>query len=119
MPSNMLLLRGRVVFDGTSSFAAATVYVRLEDVSRLDAPSMVIVEQVLRDVSYRAGSQEGLEFTLHGQLPDEKASYIVRVHVDIDGDGHISHGDYLSTESFPVLTYGYPHDITVRVQEVA
>jgi uncharacterized lipoprotein YbaY len=38
--------------------------VRLEDVSRVDAPSAVIAEQVIRDVAHQASSQQGLEFSL-------------------------------------------------------
>jgi len=112
------LLCGEVIFEGTRSFTGATVYVRLEDVSRLDAPSMVIAEQVIRSVVHQAGSQQGLEFSLYGQIPDEQASYTVRVHVDVDGDGRVSHGDFLSMESYPVLTHGYPNRVKVRVREV-
>jgi hypothetical protein len=114
----MPLLYGEVIFEGTRSFAGAIVYVRLEDVSRLDAPSAVIAEQVIRDVAHQAGSQQGLEFSLYGQIPDDQASYTVRVHVDVDGDGRVSRGDYLSMESVPVLTHGYPNRVTVRVREV-
>jgi uncharacterized lipoprotein YbaY len=112
------LLCGEVIFEGTRPFTDATVYVRLEDVSRLDAPSTVIAEQMIRHVSHPAGSQQRLAFSLYGQLPDDQASYIVQVHVDVDGDGRVSSGDYRSMESYPVLTHGYPNQVTVRVREV-
>lgn len=118
MPHSTPLLCGEVIVEGMRSFTGATVYVHLEDVSRLDAPSTVIAEQVIRNVAHQAGSQQGLEFSLYGQIPDEQASYSLRVHVDVDGDGRVSHGDYLSMESYPVLTHGYSNRVKVRVREV-
>jgi hypothetical protein len=53
-----------------------------------------------------------------GQIPDDQASYTVRVHMDVDGDGRVSRGDYLRMESVPVLTHGYPNRVTVRAREV-
>jgi hypothetical protein len=49
---------------------------------------------------------------------DEGAGYSVRVHVDLDGDRRVSRGDFISTESHPVLTLGRPDRVTVRVREV-
>jgi hypothetical protein len=42
----------------------------------------------------------------------------VRVHVDLDKDGEVSVGDYISMESHPVLTYGHPDHVEVAVQKV-
>ena len=118
-PAGPSLVHGEVVFDETAQpFSGATVYVRLEDVSREDAPAQIMAEQILRDVSHTAGSATQLQFAIEGTIPDERARYAVRVHVDIDGDGQISGGDYISMESYPVLTYGHPSRVTVRVQEV-
>ena len=63
-------------------------------------------------------SNTHVQLALEGTIPDERARYAVRVHVDIDGDGQVSRGDYLNMESYPVLTYGHPSRVTVRVQEV-
>jgi hypothetical protein len=30
----------------------------------------------------------------------------------------VSRGDYISMESYPVLTFGYPKQVSVRVREV-
>lgn len=113
------LIDGEIIFDeGTRSFSGATVYARLEDVSRADAPSKVVVEQVIRNVSHQAGHSRTLPIDLRGKIPNEEASYVVRVHVDVDGDGQVSRGDYISMESHPVLTFGYPNQVVVRMREV-
>jgi uncharacterized lipoprotein YbaY len=116
---NDSIVRGEVVFDPAAQpFSGAAVYIRLEDVSRADAAARVVGEQILPDVSYTAGSSAPLQFAVEGSDLDDQARYAVRVHVDIDGDGEISRGDYISMESYPVLTYGYPDQVAVRVQEV-
>jgi hypothetical protein len=49
---------------------------------------------------------------------DPLVCYTVRVHVDLDGDGRVSTGDYLSTASYPVLTSGHPTILTIEVHPV-
>lgn len=112
------LLTGDVVFEGVRAFRDARVRVTLEDVSRTDAASTVVSEVVVDGVSHDPDAGETLAFSLPGALPDDRASYTVRVHVDVDRDGLVSRGDYLTMESFPVLTHGYPNRVTVRVREV-
>lgn len=104
---------GEVLFGGKEAFAAATVYVRLEDVSFADRPSAVIAEQVIPGVS-----RGPVAIDLRSAPLDPRGSYSVRVHVDVDGDGQITPGDYVSTESYPVLTHGHPANITVNVRRV-
>jgi len=113
-----LLVSGQIILDGTRSFSDATVYVRLEDVTRVGSPSVTVAEQVIPEVSYRAGSQQEVKFVLTGRDLDRRARYNVRVHVDVDGDGRINQGDYLSTQSYPVLTDGHPDQVTVYVSRV-
>jgi uncharacterized lipoprotein YbaY len=94
------------------------VHVRLEDVSYADAPSRVVAEQVIPDVSHESGTEHTLRFALHGDVPDEKGRYIVTVHVYLQGQGRVPQANYLNVESYPVLTHGYPDQITVRLREV-
>ena len=112
-------MSGEVLFEeGARPFYGATVYIRLENNSQLDAASQVIAEQVVRNFSYQPGESAGLEFKLYGEQPDEHASCNVRAHVDLNGDSRISAGDYITMQSYPVLTYGYPRRISITVREV-
>ena len=111
-----LLVRGSILFPpDLRPFRDATVRVRLEDVSRADAPATLIQEHVQENVSLETGPAR-LAFELHGSLPDPRAEYAVRVHVDLDGDGQITREDYISTSHYPVPASGGPTsmDITVR-----
>ena len=113
------LVTGSIILGGeVRAFTGATVYVRLEDVSRADAAATLVAEQVLEGVSHRAGAEEGLDFALYGPPPAEGADCNVSVHVDVDGDGEVSRGDYVTVESYPVLRREAPDRVRVRVEEV-
>jgi uncharacterized lipoprotein YbaY len=117
MPGNDLLVSGQVLFDADSQpLSNATIYVRLEDVSRSDAQSRIIAEQVIRGVSSQQSSP--LPFEVRGDLGGEGIQVNVRVHIDVDGDGQISPGDYISMQSYPVaLSANAPH-VQVYVHRV-
>ncbi len=92
--------------------------IMLEDVSRVDAASVGVAEQIIDGVSYDPTDRASLAFSLHGEVPDDRANYAIRVHIDVDRDDRVSRGDYVTMESFPVLTRGHPDRVTVRVREV-
>jgi len=119
MPNEIQLVSGEIVFgEGNEAFSGATAYVRLEDVSRADAPSDVVAEQVIRQVKYQPGQTGRLAFDLRGSTHHEHARYIVSAHVDVDGDGQVSRGDYVTMQSYPVLTQGYPRLVSVQLRKV-
>ena len=86
----------------SSPSPGATIHVRLEDVSYIDAPARLVAETVLPEA--RAGCQapSQLAFTIDAPTLNPRARYVVRVHVDVDADGQISLGDYISTMSYRV-----------------
>jgi hypothetical protein len=113
------LLRGEIVFDEVPpSFAKASVHIYLEDTTLTDASAKVVLHQVVANVAADMVQNERIPFTIDGTIPDTRACYTVRVLVDVDGDGKISHGDYVSTVSYPVLTRGYPDRVVVHVRRV-
>ena len=115
MPGNDCLARGSVAIDADpSQLRNARVYVRLEDVSRADTPSQIVAEQTLSGAAFAEGAP--LRFELRGSLPGGICS--LRVHVDVDGDGQVSPGDYVTTESYPVTPSTAQQDLQVRVQRV-
>ena len=113
------LVNGKIVFGETPpAFEGATVYVRLEDTALMDAPSRVLTEETLKDVSYNgAGS---IDFTLDGELPTDKTgmSYTVSAHVSMDGSKDIAKGDYITKQAYPVLRKQYPDNVTITVEKV-
>jgi uncharacterized lipoprotein YbaY len=117
MRGNECLARGSVTVDADpSGLRDARVYVRLEDMSRADASSRIVAEQILSGADFAQGAP--LQFELRGALPDGSGQCNLRVHVDVDGDGQVSPGDYVSTESYPVTPSTAPQDLQVRVHRV-
>jgi uncharacterized lipoprotein YbaY len=79
---------------------AATAYVRVDDVGRADAPSVALAEERVR---VPAGAS-GFSFALRVKEHDPRGMYALSVHVDVDGDGEMSVGDYVTMQRYPVLT---------------
>jgi hypothetical protein len=111
-------ISGTIRFQDVSRPARdVTVYVRVEETSRLDAPASRVAEVVLRGVSILAGSPP-LPFTVPDVVPVPSGRYVVRVHADVDGDGQVSRGDYVSKQSHPVLASADPDVVAVVAHEV-
>lgn len=108
-----------VTFDsGAEAFQSANLYAYVEDVSQADAAAQPLGSTVLRDVAHAAGETAGPELRIQAQVPDPHAYLIVRVHIDVDGDGRYSRGDFITMESYPVLTRDHPDHVTVRVRRI-
>jgi uncharacterized lipoprotein YbaY len=121
-------VKGEISFDqkNIKSFSGATMYIRLEDVTMQDAPSKLISQHVIENVSYNDSNvpghhQKKIKFTLFGHMVvDVRGSYSIRVHIDVDNNGKINSGDFITMESYPIITHGYPKDnISVLVRKVS
>ena len=114
-----IVLEGQVHFVGvSSSIPHATMYVQLVDVTLADAPSTVIAEEVIHNVSIDVESPLAVPFSIRAPSLDERAMYTLMVHVDVSGSGHIMLGDYITMESFPVSLIDSPVFINVQVRLV-
>ncbi|MDN5751755.1 MAG: YbaY family lipoprotein [Nitrosospira sp.] len=113
------LVKGKVTFEEVAPpFTGATMYVRLENITFADAASKVVAEYVKRDVAFDPKISSDLTFAITGNLPDPSASYAVRVHIDVDGDGEVSQGDFVSMQSYPVITFGHPSEVSILARQV-
>jgi uncharacterized lipoprotein YbaY len=116
----MMLVKGMILFDDdVEPLTGAIVYVRLEDVSRVDAPAKIAAEQVIRGVR-TGGDVRFLHFAIRGDEDELEphARYVVRVHVDVDNDGEVSVGDYVSTASHPIFPNSLPATVSIPVHRV-
>lgn len=89
----------------------ARLVVKLEDVSRADAPSTVIAEQAIAT----AGQQVPIPFTLTYDpgIIQPQHRYVVRAQ--------IFYGDTLSwtsTTAYPVITQNSPTDVAIMVEQI-
>ena len=113
------LVKGKITFEEVApSFTGATMYVRLESITAADIASETVANYVERDVAFDPNTSRDLSFVIAGNPPDPLASYAVRVHIDIDGDGVVSQGDFISMQSYPVITFGHPREVSILVRQV-
>lgn len=112
-------VRGTVVLpDDVPSTGSAELVVRVEDVSRADAPSVVIGETRLEDVPLEPGGTLPFEVDVAADVVEHGHSYAISAHLDLSRSGTVEIGDYVSTQSNPVLTYGYGDEAVVAVRRV-
>jgi len=117
--SSRQVVRGQIVFeDDAAAFSQATLYVTLEDVTYADSKAVIVGRLVKENISYDPAAPRPLTFDVSVEVPDRNALYNIRAHCDLDGDGQISHGDYVSTQSYPVITRGHPSEVSVRVRRI-
>jgi uncharacterized lipoprotein YbaY len=113
------LVQGEITFEEEAPpFTGATMYVYLENITVADIASEVVADYVERHVAFDPKTTKVLSFAIAGNALDPRASYTVRVHIDIDGDGEVSQGDFISTQSYPVITFGHPREISILVRQV-
>lgn len=117
--SSRQVVRGEIVFeDDAAAFSGATLYVTLEDVTYADSKAVIVGKIVKENVAYDPAAPQPLTFELPVEVHERNALYNIRAHFDLDGDGQISRGDYLSTQSYPVITKGHPLEVSVRVKRI-
>jgi uncharacterized lipoprotein YbaY len=113
------ILEGDVHFDDLRiPIDHAIVRIRLEDVSRADAASEVVSEIVLNDVSLAPGGRVSVPFSMQHPALADKGRYTIAVHADVDGEGEITSGDYITMESFPVTPAESRERVSVHVRKV-
>jgi putative lipoprotein len=118
-PGDTRVVRGEIVLpDAELPDRAAELVVQVEDVSRADAPSLVVAEQRMRDVELPPGGSLPFEVEVPADDLDERMSYSVRVHIDVSGSGEIEPGDLLTTQSYPVLSGRGSEEAVVSVKRV-
>ena len=73
------LLTVQVLFEEKlESVSDATIYISILDVTMADAPSKVILQQVVKDIDYKANNNKSYqEFRIYGQIPNNKASTLL------------------------------------------
>lgn len=116
--SGTRVVRGAIVLpEDHSPDEVGDIIVQIEDVSRADAPSVVVGEYRRERVKLE---ERSLPFAI--EMPansvDARHLYSVRVHVDVTSSGHVKGGDYVTTESYPVLTRGYGEVQEIHVKRV-
>lgn len=101
-------------FDGEPLPAGSRVNVEVRDTSLADAPS-VSLKRANANVP-RAGRTTAIPLSM--EIAAVPRGTTVWAHVDVDRDGRVSKGDYVSVESYPVDNTPM-QSLAIRVKKVA
>lgn len=84
--------------------------------THVDAEADVVAEQVIPGAAL--GGAAGVPFELRAGAVDPSRDYAVQAHLETGSGEAVCPGDYLSVQSYPVLTHGAPARVTVEVLPV-
>lgn len=119
LTQNPRILQGEIELPPDATpFTPAHVLVELEDVSRADAPSQVLARQQIVTGALRGRDIIPFSIEVPANALNERNIYSVRVHVNMSGSGEVERGDYITTQSYPVLTRGHGDIVRVAVRRV-
>lgn len=96
----------------------AILRVRLLDTTYADAPSRILDEVTFADIAGTANSGSPLCFQMRAQLSDWRIRCTVWAHVALAPHEGVECGDYVTTQSYPVLTQGYPDHVSLQLHRV-
>lgn len=91
--------------------------IQLADVSRADASAEVIAEMTVTGVTLKS-VDDRVGFALQVPELDPKRTYTIEAHLDVDGSGDVSIGDYRTMEHFGVTPASLGGILTVRLRPV-
>ena len=117
----MSMVCGNIVFNPQPDpgvFDQMVIYLYLEDTSYADAPAQVITSVTIDQISQESRGNARVPFAIRSIPPEGKGRYSLRVHADVDGDGKVSRGDYITKTNYPVMTPGSPARVEVRAEAV-
>jgi hypothetical protein len=91
-------ISGEIVIDAESdSFANATAFVYLEDVSRADDAARLLGRAKLTEVVHHQGTESRVPFAVEAIDALRSDAAALRVHISLDGDENVLAQDLVST----------------------
>lgn len=112
------VVRASVTVPEGAPQSPATVIVQVEDVSRADAPSTVVAEHRRNGLRLAPGEELSFEVDVPASRIDPRHHYALRVHIEASGTGEVKVGDMVTTQSYPVLTWGHGSDVRATLKKV-
>lgn len=102
-----------VAADGAPLPPGSALRVEMRDTSLADAPAIVLTRVDVAVAKRRRTRSVSVPVELTA-VPDGTTAW---AHLDVDHDGRVSRGDYVSVESYPV-TASSDKSLTIRLKKV-
>jgi uncharacterized lipoprotein YbaY len=112
-------LRGTIDFVAvTTPIFDATLYVRLEDLSRPDLGVKLVAERMIPNLATESSDPGRYRYVVQYQQPRDYGEYGIAVHLDVDNSGDVNAGDYVTTANYSFTGITPPNRMNVRATEV-
>jgi uncharacterized lipoprotein YbaY len=113
-----MVIQGELTFtEGSSNLSGARLTVQLLEVSRADARARVVAEQE-QTLNRESNTSRPLAFALSVDALGAREQYVLSAHLDMDGDGKVGVGDYITMEAFPVAQANARAHHVIRLRRV-
>jgi uncharacterized lipoprotein YbaY len=112
-------IEGEIILDNGNNVTRSTTYIRIEDMSRADAPSKNLAERILRNSTFiQKLDKYVLPFNISLPFFEKNKMYSISVHVDANENGKIDKGDYINMENYPVPLQGFNDKVEIKVRRI-
>jgi len=121
LPHESDTVYGEIVFNpkpALREYDGMVIHIYLEDVSYADAAARTIASTTIADFPQEVRTQARVPFVIRCAIPDHNRRYSLRVHADVDGDGKVSRGDYITKTNYTVGKSGFPAQVEVQAEVV-
>lgn len=110
----MRTVTGKIVLPANApTVSAGQILVEVRDISLADAPSTIVAQQRLSNISLKPNGQIRFEITVPEVESNRTLS--LRVHVNLDESGRVRSGDLLTTANYPIPSKGTPVPLEVPI----
>ncbi|HET8675905.1 MAG TPA: YbaY family lipoprotein [Blastocatellia bacterium] len=110
-------ITGKIILPANApAVKADQVVIEVRDVSLADAPSTVVAEHRLENVTLKPNGEIKFKIT----VPDVESNRTLafRVHISLDGSGKVKPGDLLTTTHVAVPSAGKASGIEIPVKVI-
>jgi|GEM_PF-2526622 Trm5-related predicted tRNA methylase len=112
-------INGKILFRTLKHYLKnIDIYINLEDITYQDTSSNIIKTMKLSNVTLEPGDERFLDFNLNENIEDDKKMFIISVHVDMNRNGVIDSGDYITTKYYTIQPNINPNYIVVEVTRI-
>lgn len=118
-PPALQTTRGTIEFVGvTAAVSDATLYIRLEDLSRPDRGVRLVTERMIPNFATEPSDPGRYRYVIDFHEPRQFGEYAVVVHLDVDNSGDVTLGDYVTTADYSFSGHTLPNRVNVRAVRV-
>jgi hypothetical protein len=115
--SRKLTVEGTLELDPAGRIDMATTYVRVRDVSLIDAPAPIAAEHAIAAISADPGKRLTIPFCIGFEAEQGKA-YALEAHLSLSNTPEVRVGDYLTVQSYPVSVEQAPADYRLELKRI-